>query len=384
MQEVATPLGPDSSNMNARSLSLVDVSPSVRRQWLELVDSSSADLSMAPEWFESTARARAVEHESRVFVLQDGPTLTAVAPYIVRSHRILRVLATRSRELPGSYLVAYHPEIVTAIAAEEVLEKLVQDCAGSSDVLVLPNVEVHGRTASAARSVARKLGLLLLTVPGHSSPYITVDAGWDDFLQSRPRKFRYKLRTELKHLEAAGAVVNRWFGDSKDVDDLLDDMLCIEENSWKVGADMAITNSAMERSYYRSLLPFLAARQSLHANILYLESQPIAYSLCYATKGRISQLKTSFDQRFSRLGAGSVAQRFSIQHAFEVGAREYDFLGDAMPHKLQWGASIREHESLYLYLPGLRGFVAGATRKVAAALRRSRQKTGSLTVVGDA
>lgn len=355
--------------LEAASFSYVDLKPAAVEEWFTLVQTQGVDLSMVPQWFSSTVEARGDEKSAGIFTVLNQGRLVGVVPYVQRHESLLGIRA-RSRELPGSYLVAYHPDIVSSIDIGMVLERFIADCSRSCDVLVIPNVEQGGSTWLATFDVAGRLGLPLLARTGHISPYLKIDTTWEQFVAAKPKKFRYKLRSALKMLHSAGTPNNRWFETAEETRDLLVEIHHIEANSWKASQGMAIIDSEMERAYYAKLLPFLASQSALHANVLYLDSVPIAYSLCYLSHGCVRQLKTSFDQRFEELSPGSIVHRFAIEKAFGIRAREFDFLGDAMLHKTHWATGLREHVSIQIFLPTIRGRMLYNARRLADAGRR--------------
>ena len=353
----------------ARTLSFESLDVSAREQWLELLRGASVDLSMAPQWFEATVKSSGIGGRAHVFMLCESGRLVGLIPFFLGTERAAGISA-RSRECPGSQLVAYHPEVLSLIDPETVLEIYLRDAARHCDVVVLPNIAKDGRTATAVRAVARRLRIGYLERAGHASPYLTIAGDWETFLAGKSRKFRYNLRARRKNLEEAGAVVERWFSGGTEIEALVADILRVEQSSWKLAAGMAISASEKERSYYRLLLPFIAGRQALYANVLYLDAQPIAYSLCYVSDGCIRQLKTSFDARYNRVAPGILCHQTALRRAYEIGAREFDFLGDVMAHKTLWSGQVREHVSIYLFMRSWRGVALGGARRLARWLRQ--------------
>jgi len=361
----------------SRTTALESIDSQVRDHWLDLTAAAGVDLSMAPQWFESTARSRRALERAHVFTVCDTDRLVGLVPYLVATERSAGLVA-RSRESPGNFLVAYHPEVISVIDTETLLQMYMEDAVRDCDVVVLPNLEKAGRTAAAAHVVAQKLQITCIARAGHTSPFLPISGDWDRFLGTKNKKFRYKVRTGLKDLEEAGAVTHRWFSTTAEVGDLLAAILRVEDNSWKVQMRMAVSSSWMEREYYRLLLPFIAARHALHANVLYLDGMPVAYSLCYISDGCVRQLKTSFDQRYAHLSPGAVCHQLAIRKAFDIGAREFDFLGDVMLHKSLWASGVREHVSLYLFLPTWRGALLGGGRRFKGWLK-TRLESGRAT-----
>lgn len=363
-------------SLSIRRIALGDVTPDLAHEWVQLLRASNTDLSLAPEWFASSVRSRHMMSSAGIFTVHRSGKLMGVLPHVLRHERI-GGLPVSTVEAPGSYLVAYHPEIVSADAAA-VLDALINECARRYDVFVLPNLPVGSVSAEAVHEVARTNGVLAMSRDGHTSPYLAITSGWDEFIATKDKKFRYKVRNSLKELEAAGQVHERWFIGSADLEQFFQQMLHIEAHSWKVQAGMAISSSDLERGFYENLLPYLAREDALRANVLYLNGQPVAYSLCYQWHGVFRQLKTSFDDRCAKLSAGSAVMHSSIKRAFESGAHEFDFLGDAMPHKNQWASGVRRHTTVHVFLRTWRGRLAGRLRQIADQLR-SRQADNCAT-----
>jgi hypothetical protein len=65
----------------------------------------------------------------------------------------------------------------------------------------------------------------------------------------------------------------------------------------------------------------------------------------------------------------SVAIQIAIQRAFQLNAKEFDFLGDAQYHKLLWTDSIRHRESQYLFSWRWRARLIGSIKSIKQTLR---------------
>ncbi len=159
-----------------------------------------------------------------------------------------------------------------------------------------------------------------------------------------------------------------WYEADSDTRKLLQEMLEIEARSWKAAEGVAIVAGTPQCAYYERLLPWLAANGALLANVLYVAQRPVAYTLCASWRGWVGQLKTSFVQELR--DAGSRVFHSSIERAFENRAREYDFLGDAAPHKLRWADQTRDHEELWGYARHVRARALGGIKATAGRWRR--------------
>jgi CelD/BcsL family acetyltransferase involved in cellulose biosynthesis len=319
--------------------------------WSRLVSTLDLNPSLDPGWLGVSAASLAGGvGDLSVLMATDADGLNAVVPFFVRRSRMFGVPLV-TIEL-GSNLMSYHAEFVGTPDPAAIVGALLETVP-KWDVLHLANFSEGGRGVAALRRVATDLGLPLQELPGEQSPYLPITGSWEQFLASKGKKFRYKLRKRSEGIVKGGASELRWFGDSADTNALLKDMLSIEDRSWKAETRTSISARRAEVGYHERLLPWLRDRGMLLANVLYRAGQPIAYSLCCTCRGWIGHLKTSFDGAYETLSPGAYVIDACVQAAFGSGAREFDFLGDAAPHKLAWSHAVRRHCDLFLFAPRL-------------------------------
>ena len=207
--------------------------------------------------------------------------------------------------------------------------------------------------------------------PSENSPYIRIDATWDDFLKTRSKKFRANLLRTGRRSQEMGESVTHWHVGTTDLDALLADITYVEQRCWKAKAGTAITSRPVELAYHQRLLPVLGQLDALFANVLHINGRPAAYVLACSRGGWVGQLKTSFDAKLQDAGARAIDE--SVQRAFEDGAKVYDFLGDVAPHKTKWTELSRRHLSLSAW--GLRALPRAVG--LAKRLRRRVQQVSS-------
>jgi len=336
-------------------------------QWHSLLVSGDFHLSLSPEWVNAIASSRNVTSRLRVLVAQRDGKVLGLLPYYVGRIRIFGVPITVVE--PAGNLLSYHQEIVAAQCQLELLQACLGDAKREWHLFVAAGLQPDGPTAQALRAVQRELGSTLLRYPVESSPYLPINVTWEQFMASKSRKFRYNRQREERALRKAGDLEVRWLNSPEGVSELYECMMEIESHSWKTGAGIAVSTRAHEQRYYQVLLPFLAERKALMSNVLFLNKNPIAYLLCYFWNGKIGNLKTTFHEAYHSLSPGSVAIQIAIQKAFELGAKEFDFLGDAQYHKLLWTDLVRRRESYYLFSRHLRSCSIGLIKKIVQSLR---------------
>jgi len=336
-------------------------------QWHGLLTSGDFNLSLSPEWLKAICSGLNVPRTPNVLVAQRREEVLGFLPYYITAGRLLGVPMTIV-ELGGN-LLSYHQEIVAMECHLELLRECLGRAAPKWHLFIASSIRRDGPTADAMRSLADEVGGTLLRYSADASPYLPINMSWEQFLSSKSAKFRHNRKREEQTLRKSGRLDVRWFETAGDVSQLYDCMMEIESHSWKKSAGIAVSLRPHEQRYYQTLLPFLAERKALFANVLYLDDRPIAYNLCYFWNGKVGQLKTSFHEAYHSLSPGSVAIQIALRRAFELNAKEFDFLGDAQYHKLLWTDRVRHLESHYLFSPRLRSRLIGSIKSVKQALR---------------
>jgi CelD/BcsL family acetyltransferase involved in cellulose biosynthesis len=349
--------------VNYECLRLADVDQDVRMEWRDLSRRLSLNPSLAPDWVDAIASTLAPDaRDVRVLIQRHDFALSGVVPFFITEETFARVVPLKVLQL-ASNLTSYHAELIAGEDAKQLLMHLLST-VDEWDVLRVENVDVESRTSDVIRQIAVEMGTPLQVIPGDTSPYLPIAESWEQFVARQKKRFRYNVRHRRELVDQAEGARLVWYGESGGVDALLDAMLIIEAQSWKAKAGLDIPSKPKERTYYSRLLPMLADGGNLVANVLYLNELPIAYCLNCCIDGWTGHLKTSFVENLSALSPGAFVIDAAVQRAFEMNAREFDFLGAADVHKLAWTDRVRTHANYFLFAPNLKSASVGHIKKV--------------------
>ena len=348
--------------------SLTDIE---RRQWDRLAESTSANFSLYPDWSEVVARSHGIVDMCELVQVSKGDRAIALFPIYIKSSTFLYLLKLKSLELVGNY-VSYHNSLITVLEPRIALDHLVIECVQRGAAVVhlatIPNDSDLGVYLNCSEPNPR---YWIHKVVGEVSPYLSLPGSWDELLATKPKKFRYKLRKRNELLENSTSLQLKWFTSKEDCSVLLDAMLMVERNSWKSNAGLSINDNEREKRYYELLLPVLASKNAMFANVLYVDGAPIAYNLCCFWCNWVGQMKTSFDVRYSELSPGLMVIDSAIKHSIAIGADEFDFLGDAAQHKLAWSKKSRAHSDYFVYVRStMKGNFVGGLKKFRSELSK--------------
>ncbi len=324
-----------------------DVSPQIMRAWKEIVRCEDLNPSLLPDWLTIAAISQNKIHRLRLLVMRNRSSIIGVLPFFMNRKRMWGLPVN---VLEFAYnIISYHQQIVAYEQHQSLLEALLDDQSiGDWDVFTATNVPHDTSTMTAIANHASRIHAALINYHGETSPTLEIHSAWTCFLQKKSRAFRYRQSRIARRNERAGAGI-RWFTSEEDALELFECIQNIESKSRKRAANMAITQHGSELQYYRRLLPFLASSGMLFSNVLFLDSKPISYSLAYHWNARIGQLKTSFDEHYAKLSPGMLVTQSAIRKAHEIGAIEFDFLGNNMPHKMEWANMSRVHSSPFIF-----------------------------------
>jgi CelD/BcsL family acetyltransferase involved in cellulose biosynthesis len=355
--------------LELREFGLAEAAERFGAPWHELLRRGDYNISLAPEYVQAAAASVGLSDRIRVVVAHRAGEMVGVIPYFETTDRMMKLPMVTLR-LAGN-LISYHHEVAALDCHEEMLRAFLGDPKRRWHVLCMENVPTDGPTCAALHKLAGEVGSSLVSYPGDVAPYVPITQGWDAFLAERSSNFRYNLKRKEKALKKGGTVEERWFHEPQDVDELYRCVEHIESKSWKSTASVAISSKPNEALYYQQLLPALARRGLLFANVIYVNATPVAYHLCYRFEGRVGNMKTSFDEASQALSPGAVVIQHAIQKAFETGAREFDFLGDDQYHKRLWTQSARAHQTHFLFSRSLRSRAIGMAKRYVQARRKT-------------
>jgi Acetyltransferase (GNAT) domain len=338
-------------------------------RWDAVVAQLGANISLGATWTRCIAVSHGLLHRCHLMDLRRGHEQATLAVYVDRVS-YMRV-PMQSMEFISN-VVSYHAQPLSQMEPARLVDLLCEHANKSHLHLIRAlNLRDDG-CARALVDAARSRGLLVVEERGEDSPYISIDCSWEEFLQGRTRKFRANLLRTARQMEKIPGTRMRWFTQVEECRELLEAIFHVEDSSWKAASSKAITQRPQEQHYHELLVPELARSDALVANVLYTGAEPIAYVLAVKWNGWVGQMKTSYDQRYRDCGAAVIDE--SVKRAFFDGAREYDFLGAADPHKLKWTDRVRAHRNVLIFLPGWRSLAAQVASAVSLRWREPERE----------
>jgi CelD/BcsL family acetyltransferase involved in cellulose biosynthesis len=300
---------------------------------------------LTPEWFHCWHRHYGEGTVPFVPIVRDREgTLRGLLPLVVSTSG-----HPRSFRLAGANVGDYfHPvarqqdEAMVGAAAGEAV------AAGEHAWSVLD----FGRVAEGSHWVTRLvdgIGARLHRFEGPECLLPVLDlgryGGWEDYLSSRSKNLRSQIRRRTRNLARHHAVRFRF---SETVSDLAADMKnFFRLHDLRFGRQSSLRGERV-RTFHRDFASTALERGWLRLSFIEVEGLPIAAYYGWRIGDRQAYFNSGFDPAYGHLSPGIVLQAMAIEHAFEEGVREYDFLLGDESYKLRLADRSREVHTVTL------------------------------------
>ncbi len=345
--------------------------------WRTLCDEGPcADPFFRPEWV--AAYLRYIEPQANVVLVtawRDGQ-LRAVLPLIEERTRFFGVplrrwrAPTDPRSPDRSDLVHGRGDREATVAA--IWHRL--QAAPGWDLIDVADVPDDGAFRDLLRAAAAS-GYPTAERLSRQTPYVPL-AGFptlDAALAHTNAKFRANVRRRRRNLEKVAPVRLARY-DTADPD-LLARFFAMEAAGWKGQEGTAIACHPERQAYYAALAHEASRYGYFTLYALMCGDEPVAMHFGLTHNGRYSVPKLAYDERWHTFAPGHLLVDAILHDCFTRGLQEFDFLGSAMPWKMEWAPATRPFYHCYLFAPTPAGRAGHSVRfQLLPAGRRLRDR----------
>ena len=285
-----------------------------------------------------------------VLLVKDGDDVIAIAPLML-TRRKFYGWPLRWLEFIGNvhtprcdFLVTRRPaEVYRAIWSSLLSQR------GLWDVLLLCQLPDDSRTLDEIPLLAAESQLPLGQWRSAASPYLPMQEDWDGYFKQRNAKHRANLRRRLKRLSELGPVEMERITCEAGLEDALGEGFRIEGAAWKDQCGTSMQAQQESRLFYTKLARKFAQRGWLELNFLTVSGRRIAFHYSLRYNNKVYLLKPGYDPAYSSYSPVNLLCYLFLQHLFDTGTEEFDFLGVADEWKLQWTKETRNHYWLFVF-----------------------------------
>jgi peptidoglycan/xylan/chitin deacetylase (PgdA/CDA1 family)/CelD/BcsL family acetyltransferase involved in cellulose biosynthesis len=319
----------------------------LRARWDELLGASSADtIFLTWDWAMSWWEAYGEPGELCILTATDETgKLAGIAPLQRRTERqygqtvhTLRFIGDQSND--SEYL----DFLIRAGREAEVLAAFAGWCAPEMDrgtVLVVNEIPEASPNAPLLRQISEKEGLFLSESMWPCGTVRLPDT-WEEYLRMLQPRFRTKVRSVLRNLEAGGEVQWSFCETAEEVRRLLPVLFDLHTRRWRTEGRPGVFGWDRKREFYDRLSARLLESGRLRFSYLQWRGVPLACQYGFAHRGVYSHLQEGYEPASEHWNLGIGLRAWTIRRFIEEGIREYDFLGGIGRHKADWGAVAKQ------------------------------------------
>lgn len=359
---------------------------------VETVTDESAFLALESAWNEAVHRAGIaypfLRHEwlrtwwacfgggagLHIIVVRAGGRIAAIAPLMHETVRMYGVPVRRLRLLHNDHTP--RADFIVAERHSEAYAAIWRTLSAQRDlwdVLQLGQLPQESRTGTTIRALADRDGCQSGVWRSGDSPYLELAGRWEQYFEGRPSKFRQNLRNRLSRLTKLGTPALETLDDPASILRARDEAFRLEASGWKAGAGTAVCSDPHVHRFYTRLAECASIEGWLRLLFLTVDGRRIATSYGSQYANRLFLFKTGYDPEYAPCSPFKLLTYFALQDAFAQRLHELDFLGDTEPWKLEWTATTRPHDWLFVFGHGSRArLVYRAKFQVAPALKQWR------------
>ncbi|MGM0577621.1 MAG: GNAT family N-acetyltransferase [Myxococcota bacterium] len=323
----------------------------LRDEWRALVDSSpDATLFETWEWITTWLDHFWRDRPLAFLEVRRRGTLVGVAP----------LLDDRRGEIwhPGSMVLpvnahAKWSDLVHGGDAASVLEAVLWHARRfhPQQTLALPRQRVDSAVTQAIREEPLPMGHGMRVHAVRGAPSVRNPGGRAAWEAGLHKKVRHELKRKARRIRRDHDVVMRVVTRPEDVDAALDQVLYVEDRSWKAVEDTSLTTEPGIEAFYRDLAHRLARAGWWRQYLLYVDGEPAAHLFGAVFNGRYFAMKTSYDGTLRRLSPGLLLMHEAIGRSLDDGLASFELLGEPSRWKAEMSDHVVEQADICLFGP---------------------------------
>jgi hypothetical protein len=242
---------------------------------------------------------------------------------------------------------------------EEDLATLAGRIVSNALPVSLTRVPADSHSISALQQAARGRAIVKLS-PSLGSPYITLDARWNEPQTQFNAGRRSDFRRAQRHGEDSGGLkfeLHEALGEA-DLDRVLDEAFDVEARSWKGQCGTSMTHDVQLGHFFRCYAHHAMRAGILRISIMRVGEVAAGMQLAVEWQGRWWLLKIGYDPQYSHCSPGNLLLLYTLGEAARRGLESYEFLGSPAPWTAHWTINLRSFVHLRLYPASFHGLLA--------------------------
>lgn len=316
---------------------------------------------MTPHWYRNLVQqALPPEIRVRVYVAYEGADVRGILPMTFIPGRWSWRKGRQLDALANYYSSLFMPVIAADDRGVSLLA-LVEAIAGERwDSVDLHPMAVNSSVFSDLAAILTRSGMLAQPYFCFGNWYLEVGGrSYQEYFNTLPSKLKNTLNRKGRQLACMGQSRIEIFTGTDTVDRAITAYEKVYSLSWKI--------QEPHPGFMPGLIRLCAENGWLRLGVIYIENAPVAVQLWIVKDGIAAIYKLAYDERISKLSAGSILTARLMEYVMDVDrVREVDYLTGDDEYKKDWMSHRRERWGMVAYnMRTPRGIYMGALKQVA-------------------
>jgi CelD/BcsL family acetyltransferase involved in cellulose biosynthesis len=320
-------------------------------EWNRLADQWAVDpMFLSHTWFQSWWESFGAGRELYIVTVRERGKLLAVAPLMRTRTPIYGLKLETIQAIYNPHTPRY--DFIVGLNQDAQLYRAIWSTLREereADAIVLTQVPNASRTISMIEELGKRDGWITGQWQAPASPFISLLAGYEGFVNSLKSSSRYNLRKRYDRLKKKSNVDVEVVTAIDDVREAMIDGLRIEAAAWKGEQGTAIISDPAVAEFYVRLAEREACLEHVRLAFLRAGDKRIAFNYLLQQGKKLYGVKIGYDPAYHMYSPGNMLLNLILQQACAEGIEEYDFLGADEGWKFEWTNKTREHRWLFLF-----------------------------------
>ncbi|MBI3764878.1 MAG: GNAT family N-acetyltransferase [Ignavibacteriales bacterium] len=216
------------------------------------------------------------------------------------------------------------------------------------DFLRFNPLNEHSLTPSLIEREALRHGYRFNKHPVFANAYIYVTADWNHYRLQVSARARKALAAYDRKLRELGVVTYEEFRTVEEIENRFNDLLSIEQRSWKWDVGVSI-NSVVFRDFYQVFAEDASRKGLLRLWMLKVNDKYIAYDYSAVFKGYLVSLKTSYDEAYRKYNPGNLLTWHEFEYFINGGIKRINLLWGDVKAKERWLTELESHYEVFVF-----------------------------------
>ena len=302
------------------------------------------------EWVRTWWKYFSAGRDAGVLFAWDGETPLFALPLGMSSRKLAGIPVKRLSLLGGGKLATCHEPLFT----EAVREKMA-DCVTAAverfpgwDYLEIKKIPEDSSLLSYLRPLGNGRDLRFVEIPYKNYPCIDLTGNFASFMDHPSRRsLKRNLRKYTNRMKKSGEMRVLYPSEGQ-FDGSVEDLIRLAEKGWKFGSGIDPLRDAVNREFFREVLPLFQKKKMLALTVLELNGSNISAVLCFSLRDRLYGYYKVFDEAHRSLSPDRVTLAHAIERAFAQGFCKMDFSEGEEDFKIQWTKTSIPFSEIYL------------------------------------